>query len=102
MTLKVLDRWAEDRTERLPGHIKEVVGSGTVLLVTAGTIPTLAARRVSSALPIVFVAVDDPVAIGVMDSLRSSAATPLTFVPVQFRLQPALACLVRKLQSLVQ
>ena len=65
--IAVLDRWAEDRTERLPGIIKEVVGSGVVVLVTAGTAATLAAKRVSATIPIVFVGVDDPVAIGVVD-----------------------------------
>jgi putative tryptophan/tyrosine transport system substrate-binding protein len=65
----ILDRWAEDRTERLPGIIKEMVGSGVVVLVTAGTAATLAAKRVAAKMPTVFVAVDDPVAIGVVDSL---------------------------------
>ena len=67
--IAVLDRWAEDRTELLPGIIKEVVGSGIVVLVTVGTAATLAARRVSTTIPTVLVAVDDPVAIGVVDSL---------------------------------
>jgi putative ABC transport system substrate-binding protein len=67
--IAVLDRWAEDRTELLPGIIKEVVGSGIVVLVTVGTAATLAARRVSTTIPTVLVAVDDPVAIGVVESL---------------------------------
>jgi putative ABC transport system substrate-binding protein len=67
--IAVLDRWAEDRTERLPGLIKEMAGSGVVVLVTAGTAATLAAKRAITAIPIVLVAVDDPVAIGVVDSL---------------------------------
>ena len=67
--IAVLDRWAEDRTELLPGIIKEVVGSGVVVLVTVGTAATLAARRVSTTIPTVLVAVDDPVAIGVVESL---------------------------------
>jgi hypothetical protein len=43
--IAILDRWAEDRTERLPGIIKEVVGSGVAVLVTAGTAATLAAKQ---------------------------------------------------------
>jgi putative tryptophan/tyrosine transport system substrate-binding protein len=65
----ILDRWAEDRTERLPGIIKDVVGAGVVVLVTAGTAATLAAKHVSPTIPIVLVGVDNPVAIGVVDSL---------------------------------
>jgi putative tryptophan/tyrosine transport system substrate-binding protein len=67
--IAILDRWAEDRTERLPGIIKEVVASGVVVLVTSGTAATLAAKRVSGTIPIVLVGVDDPVAIGVVGSL---------------------------------
>src|SRR6516225_6845469 len=40
----VLDRWAEERTEQLPGIVKELIGSGVALLVTAGTPATLAAK----------------------------------------------------------
>jgi putative tryptophan/tyrosine transport system substrate-binding protein len=69
--IAVVDRWAEDRTERLPGIIQEMVGAGVVVLVTAGTAATLAAKRASTALPVVLVAVDDPVAIGVVHSLAT-------------------------------
>jgi putative tryptophan/tyrosine transport system substrate-binding protein len=67
--ITILDRWAEDRAERLPGIIKEMLGSGVIILVTAGTAATLAAKRVSGTVPIVLVGVDDPVAIGVVGSL---------------------------------
>jgi putative ABC transport system substrate-binding protein len=46
-----------------------VVGSGAVVLVTAGTAATLAAKHVSATIPIVLVGVADPVAIGVAASL---------------------------------
>jgi putative ABC transport system substrate-binding protein len=67
--IAVFDRWAEARTEALPTIIKEVVGSGAAVLVTAGTPATLAAKRASATLPIILVAVDDPVALGVVESL---------------------------------
>ncbi len=65
----ILDRWAEGRTERLPGIVKELIGSGVAVLVTAGTAATLAAKRASATIPIVLVGVDDPVALGVVDRL---------------------------------
>jgi putative ABC transport system substrate-binding protein len=65
----ILDRWAEGRTERLPGIVKELIDSGVAVLVTAGTAATLAAKRASATIPIVLVGVDDPVALGVVDSL---------------------------------
>jgi putative tryptophan/tyrosine transport system substrate-binding protein len=64
-----LDRWAEERTEELPVIAKELIGAGVALLVTAGTLATLAAKRASATMPIVMVGVDDPVAVGVVDSL---------------------------------
>jgi putative ABC transport system substrate-binding protein len=65
----VLDRWAEEDTEQLPTIVRELIGSGITVLVTAGTPATLAAKRANVTLPIVFVGVDDPVSLGVVDSL---------------------------------
>ena len=64
----VLDRWAEDRTEALPAIVKELIGSGVTVLVTAGTPATLAAKRASTTIPIVLVGVDDPVSLGIVES----------------------------------
>jgi len=71
--IAVLDRWAEERTERLPVIVKELIGSGVAVLVTAGTPATLAARHASATIPIILVGVDDPVALGVVDSLGQPA-----------------------------
>src|ERR1700730_19181462 len=35
--IAVFDRWAEARTEALPAIMKELIGSGVAVLVTAGT-----------------------------------------------------------------
>src|ERR1700731_4676430 len=65
----VVDRWADEHTETLPAILKELIGSGVAVLVTAGTPATLAAKRASTTLPIILVAVDDPVSLGVAESL---------------------------------
>jgi putative ABC transport system substrate-binding protein len=67
--ITVLDRWAEERTEQLPAIVEELIGSGVTVLVTAGTSATLAAKRASATIPIILVGVDDPVSLGVVDSL---------------------------------
>jgi putative ABC transport system substrate-binding protein len=67
--ITVFDRWADERAEALPAIIKELIGSGVAVMVTAGTPATLAAKRASSTLPIILVAVDDPVSLGVVESL---------------------------------
>src|SRR6516162_7703509 len=66
--IDVLDRWAEDHTELLPAIVQELINSGVTVLVTAGTPATLAAKRATSNIPIVLVGVDDPVALGVVES----------------------------------
>jgi putative ABC transport system substrate-binding protein len=63
------DRWAEDRTDALPAIVRELLASGVTVLVTAGTPTTLAAKRASTTIPIVLVGVDDPVSLGVVQSL---------------------------------
>ncbi len=65
----ILDRWAEARTERLPGIASELVGAPVDILVTAGTLATLAATSATATIPIVMVGVGDPVAIGLVDSV---------------------------------
>ena len=68
--IDVLDRWADDRTEVLPAIVRELIGSGITVFVTAGTPATLAARRASTTIPIVLVGVDDPLSLGIVESLR--------------------------------
>jgi len=67
--LIVLDRWAEEHTDRLPNLSRELIDSGAEILVTAGTPATLAARSDSPTIPIVFVGVSDPVAVGIVSNL---------------------------------
>jgi len=67
--IATLDRWAEERTEALPAIVTGLIGSGVAVLVTVGTSATLAAKRASGQLPIVLIAVDDPVSLGVVESL---------------------------------
>src|ERR1700746_3348607 len=50
----VLDRWAEERAEQLPGIVKELIGSGAAILVTGGKAAAPApkgARRETPAAP---------------------------------------------------
>jgi ABC-type uncharacterized transport system substrate-binding protein len=67
--IAVLDRWTEEDTEQLPAIVTELIGSEVTVLVTGGTPITLAAKRASATVPIVFVGVDDPVFLGVVESL---------------------------------
>jgi len=66
---QTLGNVASLKYSQLPAIVKELIGSGVTVLVTAGTLATLAAKRASANLPIVLVGVDDPVALGIVDSL---------------------------------
>ena len=77
--IAIVDRSAEDRAERLPGIIEKLIGSGVAVLVTVGTPATVAARRASATVPIVLVGVDDPVALGVAQSLAQPGSNVTGF-----------------------
>jgi putative tryptophan/tyrosine transport system substrate-binding protein len=62
-------RWAEGHTERFPEIAAEFVRLNVNAIVTAGTEATLAAKRASSTIPIVFATTGDPVATGLVASL---------------------------------
>jgi putative tryptophan/tyrosine transport system substrate-binding protein len=62
-------RWAEGRTERLTGLANDLVGLKVDVIVTHNTPPLLAAKRATSAIPIVFATSGDPIGTGVVASL---------------------------------
>jgi putative ABC transport system substrate-binding protein len=62
-------RWAEGRGERFTEVATEFVRLKVDVIVTYATPPTLAAKRVTSAIPIVFAAAGDPVDNGLVASL---------------------------------
>ena len=63
-------RFAEGKLERLPDLAAELVRLKVDLIVAAGGTPAiLAAKNATSAIPIVFPAVSDPVALGIVASL---------------------------------
>ena len=62
-------RWAEGHTERLVELANELVRLKVDLIVTHNTPPTLAAKKATSAIPIVFASAGDPVGSGIVASL---------------------------------
>jgi putative ABC transport system substrate-binding protein len=61
-------RWAEDKYERLPALAAELIHANVDVIVTHGTSGTVAAKRATASVPIVFAAIGDPVAFGVVAS----------------------------------
>jgi putative ABC transport system substrate-binding protein len=62
-------RWAEGKYDRFPALIAELLAAKVDVLVTAGTPATLAVKKATSTVPLVFIAVGDPVGTGVAPSL---------------------------------
>jgi len=62
-------RWAEGKYERFPALIAELVASKVDLIVTAGTPASLAVKKATMSIPLVMIAVGDPVGTGLIASL---------------------------------
>jgi ABC-type uncharacterized transport system substrate-binding protein len=62
-------RWAEGKHDRLGGLAAELVGLKVDVIHAFTTLPALAARGVTTTIPIVFSAVGDPVGVGLVASL---------------------------------
>jgi putative tryptophan/tyrosine transport system substrate-binding protein len=63
-------RWAEGKYDRFPALIAELLALNVDLIVTAGTPATQAFQKTKAAIPLVMVAVGDPVGTGIIASLN--------------------------------
>jgi putative ABC transport system substrate-binding protein len=62
-------RWAEGQYERFPALVAELIALKVEVLVTAGTPAALAVKRATTTIPLVMVAVGEPVGTGLVKSL---------------------------------
>jgi putative ABC transport system substrate-binding protein len=62
-------RWAEGRYERFPALIAELLAAKVDVIVTAGTPAAIAVKKATTTVPVVMVAVGDPVGTGLVPSL---------------------------------
>jgi putative ABC transport system substrate-binding protein len=68
-TIAIEYRWAEGRNDRLAEFVAEFLKRNVDVIVTSATPPTVAAKKATSTIPIVFAAVGDPIGAGVVESL---------------------------------
>ena len=67
-------RWAEERYDRLPQLVRELIATPVDLLITHGTPGTRAAKQATSTIPIVMAISGDAVATGLVSSLARPEA----------------------------
>src|SRR6187402_1041320 len=67
--IQIAYRWAEGRTERYTEIAAEFVQDKVSVIVTAGTEPVIAAKQLTSTIPIVFATAGDPVGSGLVTTL---------------------------------
>ena len=68
-TIRFEARWAQGRTDRLPGLATELVGLRVDVIVTGGGEAARAAKQVTTTIPIVMATGSDPVKLGIVESL---------------------------------
>ena len=62
-------RWAEGKYDRFPALIGELLALKVAVIATAGTPATLAVKKATTSVPVVMLAVGDPVGTGIVPSL---------------------------------
>src|SRR6185437_13508119 len=62
-------RWADGKYERFPALVAELIAAKVEVIVTAGTPAALAMKKATTTVPLVMVAVGDPVGTGLVPSL---------------------------------
>src|SRR5580704_17958134 len=82
-------RWAEGHYDRLPALAADLVSRKVDLIITAGGAPpALAAKNATSTIPIVFIAVADPVGAGLVPSLARPGGNLTGFSNLTIELTP--------------
>ena len=80
--IRIEYRYADGKLERLPGLVSELIGSNVELVIASSGPASIAAKNATKTIPIIFLAVGDPMEIGLVSNLARPQAniTGLTIV----------------------
>jgi len=84
--IAIESRFAEGKTDRLPELAAELIRSKVDLIVTTGRAPALAAKSVTTAIPIVMMAFPDPVGEGLIATLARPGGNVTGFSGLSYEL----------------
>jgi putative ABC transport system substrate-binding protein len=90
-------RWAEGKTERLPGLAAELAALNPDVIVANTTQATLAAKQAAAATPIVMINVTDPVGFGLVASLAHPGGNVTGLTDFGFELSSKSVELIREI-----
>jgi putative tryptophan/tyrosine transport system substrate-binding protein len=76
-------RFADNELDRLPALAEELVGLKVDVIVTRGTPETLALKKATKTIPIVFFSVTDPIGAGLVDSLARPEGNITGFTTIE-------------------
>jgi ABC-type uncharacterized transport system substrate-binding protein len=65
----IVYRWAENRIDRLPEMVADLIRRQVTVITAISTVAAVAAKAANTTIPIVFQAAEDPVRLGLVDSL---------------------------------
>jgi putative tryptophan/tyrosine transport system substrate-binding protein len=82
--LRIDTRWSENEVERNRRYAAELVALAPDVLLATGTLAVTALQSVTRTLPVVFVAVSDPVGAGLVDTLARPGGNTTGFMLLEY------------------